>query len=316
MGFQSSRAEGYEIGNRRRLTAVLRLELLMIYFSIPIYLHLFSYFHAFSQKGDEKGIYRRQREVVQRRWYTAFIVTMIGAHITYLFYFLPFNIPLYIYWPCALCLGFWMHLFFFSMAFMLGNTIISFLIVSCITLPSIPLSLNSFQLSSAGRSFVALICRVKAFKQLITDRQIQVLFTLLSTALLSLIQWYSSDKVVVKQLELTLPHFPKLSKPLHVAMLSDLHGGAMVYEKEIAKVVDTTNSIEANFGVELDAVFIVGDLIDAPRKLIQDRMNPLKHLKSRLGTFVVSGNHEYYYGNYEEWQQLYQEFGVHVLENE
>uniref|UniRef100_A0A914YBJ7 Calcineurin-like phosphoesterase domain-containing protein n=1 Tax=Panagrolaimus superbus TaxID=310955 RepID=A0A914YBJ7_9BILA len=171
-------------------------------------------------------------------------------------------------------------------------------------------------LSSAGRSFVALLCRIKAFKKLISDRQTQVFFTLIITTFLSCIQWYSSDKVVVKELELYLPHFSTASKTLHIAMLSDLHGGAMVYQEQIAKVVDVVNGIESNFGVELDAVLIVGDLIDAPRELIEERMEPLRHLRSRLGTFAVSGNHEYYYGNYERWQQLYREYGINVMEND
>jgi predicted MPP superfamily phosphohydrolase len=294
--FQTS---GYEIGNRRRLISVLRLELLMIYFSIPIYLHLFSYFHNLSPNEKEQHLYRRRKELLQKRCYLLFMLVMFGAHITYFFYFLPFNVPYPIYWICALGLGLWMHLFFFSIAFMGGNTFISILI-----------------LSSTGRSFVALLCRISPFKKLISDRKSQVLFTLFATAFLSIIQWYSSDKVVVKQLELSLPHFPKTSKPLNIAMLSDLHAGAMVYQTEIAKVVDKVNEIEENFGVELDAVLIVGDLIDAPRELIEDRMEPLQHLRSRLGTFAVTGNHEYYYGNYEKWQQLYRDYGINVMEND
>jgi hypothetical protein len=295
----STNATGYQIGNRRRLISVLRLELLMIYLSIPIYLHLFSYFHNLSLIDKEQHIYRRRKDILQKRCYYVFLLVMIAAHSVYFFYFLPFNVPYIIYWPCALSLGIWMHLCFFSIFFMGGNTFVSILI-----------------LSSSGRSFIALLCRIKAFKKLISDRRTQVLFTLFVTTILSIIQWYGSDKVVVKQLDITLPHFPKTSKPLTFAVLSDLHGGAMVYREQVAKVVDLTNGIEEKYGVKLDAVLIVGDLIDAPRELIEDRIEPLRHLQSRLGTFVVSGNHEYYYGNYEEWQQLYREYGINVMENE
>uniref|UniRef100_A0AC34R1Q8 Calcineurin-like phosphoesterase domain-containing protein n=1 Tax=Panagrolaimus sp. JU765 TaxID=591449 RepID=A0AC34R1Q8_9BILA len=99
--------------------------------------------------------------------------------------------------------------------------------------------------------------------------------------------------------------------PLRVAMLTDLHGGAMVYRDQISNVVDLTNSIK-----NLDAIFIVGDAIDAPMNLIQERMEPLKYLKSKHGVFFVSGNHEFYYGNYDEWKQLFESYGINVMENE
>lgn len=108
-----------------------------------------------------------------------------------------------------------------------------------------------------------------------------------------------------------LSNFPKSGNPLRIAMLTDLHGGAMVYHDQISNVVDMTNSIK-----NLDAIFIVGDAIDAPKNLIQKRMEPLKYLKSKLGVFFVSGNHEFYYGNYDEWKELFESYGINVMENE
>lgn len=152
---------------------------------------------------------------------------------------------------------------------------------------------------------------------LITNRRVQVLTTVILTIFLSLIQWYGSDKVVIKNQELKLNNYPEGAAPMHFALITDLHGGAMVFREQIANVVDKTNSIEALYGKELDGIFIVGDAIDAPKDLIKDRMEPLKHLKSRLGTFFVSGNHEFYYGDYNEWKDLFiKEYGIRVLENE
>ena len=43
-------------------------------------------------------------------------------------------------------------------------------------------------------------------------------------------------------------------------------------------------------------LYSIGDIIDAPRSLIQSRVEPLRNLNSKYGTFFVTGNHEYYYG--------------------
>lgn len=85
---------------------------------------------------------------------------------------------------------------------------------------------------------------------------------------------------------------------------------ASVYREQIAKVVDATNALNP------DAVLIVGDAIDAPRSLIEERMEPLKYLQSKRGTYFTTGNHEYYYGNMREWMELFEkEYGIQVLEN-
>lgn len=106
------------------------------------------------------------------------------------------------------------------------------------------------------------------------------------TFFLSSLQWYSSDKVIVRPLSVKLKDFPTSPLPLRLAVLTDLHGGASVYREQIARVVDATNALEA------DAILIIGDAIDAPRALIEDRMEPLRHLRARIGTFFVTGNHE------------------------
>jgi len=78
----------------------------------------------------------------------------------------------------------------------------------------------------------------------------------------------------------------------------------------------------------LDAVFLIGffyflknfgkilgDIIDAPRDLIEERVESLRHLRSHFGTFYVTGNHEYYYGNVNEWFELFESYGIKILKN-
>uniref|UniRef100_A0A915MGK4 Calcineurin-like phosphoesterase domain-containing protein n=1 Tax=Meloidogyne javanica TaxID=6303 RepID=A0A915MGK4_MELJA len=97
---------------------------------------------------------------------------------------------------------------------------------------------------------------------------------------------------------------------LSVAVLTDLHAGAAVYAEQIAKAVESVNKIK-----DLDAVFLIGDIIDAPRDLIEERVESLRHLRSHFGTFYVTGNHEYYYGNVNEWFELFESYGIKILKN-
>uniref|UniRef100_A0A914EJN2 Calcineurin-like phosphoesterase domain-containing protein n=1 Tax=Acrobeloides nanus TaxID=290746 RepID=A0A914EJN2_9BILA len=90
----------------------------------------------------------------------------------------------------------------------------------------------------------------------------------------------------------------------------DLHGGGSVYKDQIAKVVDITNSLNP------DVILIVGDAVDAPRALIESRMDPLKCLHARIGTFFTTGNHEYYYGSALEWFDHFKNsYGITILDN-
>ena len=129
---QAKQVQGYEVGNRYRLVAVMRLELVMIYLSLLIYLHLFSYFHRSPVESQNVNKESRDVEGFRKKCFWIFMGVMIGAHVTYMFYFLPFDVPYIIYWPAALSLGLWMHLFFFTCLFMGGNTVVAALNVGFI----------------------------------------------------------------------------------------------------------------------------------------------------------------------------------------
>lgn len=76
---------------------------------------------------------------------------------------------------------------------------------------------------------------------------------------------------------------------LRIAMVSDIHLGHGTGRKFLEKVVNKINEQDA------DIVLIVGDTFDgAPDPVIRENMGvEFDRLKSRYGTWVVSGNHEY-----------------------
>jgi uncharacterized protein len=64
----------------------------------------------------------------------------------------------------------------------------------------------------------------------------------------------------------------------------------------------------------IDALVIVGDLIDSREEWMRDALRPLKHI--RVPTFYVTGNHEFYYDGVDAWLRLLNELGVHTLVND
>jgi predicted MPP superfamily phosphohydrolase len=93
----------------------------------------------------------------------------------------------------------------------------------------------------------------------------------------------------VKSIALTIPHLPPALHNLKIAQLSDLHIGPTIRKSYIEKVVQRTNATHP------DLIMVTGDLADAKAKSITQELAPLGNLMSRLGTYYVTGNHEYYW---------------------
>jgi predicted MPP superfamily phosphohydrolase len=73
--------------------------------------------------------------------------------------------------------------------------------------------------------------------------------------------------------------------------------------------VDRVNLLQA------DAVAITGDLLDGPVSELRPHVAPLAGLRSRHGSFFVTGNHEYYAGA-APWIAEVKRLGIRVLHNE
>ncbi|NGO69258.1 metallophosphoesterase [Streptomyces boncukensis] len=109
---------------------------------------------------------------------------------------------------------------------------------------------------------------------------------------------------------LTLP-LPKLGRAAHgyrIAVVSDIHLGPTLGRAHTRRIVNTIN------GTQPDLVAIVGDLVDGSVADLGPAAEPLRHLRSRHGSFFVTGNHEYI-GDAGEWIDHLRELGVHPLEN-
>jgi predicted MPP superfamily phosphohydrolase len=94
-----------------------------------------------------------------------------------------------------------------------------------------------------------------------------------------------------------------------IAQITDVHVGPTIKGDFVQRIVERVNSLEA------DMVAITGDLVDGPVRELAPHTAPLAGLKSRHGTYAVTGNHEYYSGA-PAWIAELRRLGAHVLVNE
>jgi predicted MPP superfamily phosphohydrolase len=113
----------------------------------------------------------------------------------------------------------------------------------------------------------------------------------------------------IKRVQIPLAKLARGSDGLRIALVSDIHLGPLTGVAHTRRVVDMVNGLDA------DIVAIVGDLVDGS---VEDRgpaAAPLADLRSRLGAFFVTGNHEYFSGH-EQWIEELPRLGLRLLRNE
>ncbi|MBF0208588.1 MAG: metallophosphoesterase [Oligoflexia bacterium] len=124
--------------------------------------------------------------------------------------------------------------------------------------------------------------------------------------------WQGSAPPQVKEVALTIPQFP--FKNFTIALISDLHLGATSKQAFLEDCVQKINLAHP------DLVVIAGDLLDQdPSDEYSDLLNkftPLKNLRSKYGTFMVLGNHEYYSYTEKTIGKILKPYNVRLLVNE
>lgn len=113
----------------------------------------------------------------------------------------------------------------------------------------------------------------------------------------------------VVHVKVPLPDLATDLQGLTIVQLSDVHVGATIRRAYVQRVVDRVNALRP------DLVAITGDLVDGTVVQLADQVAPLSQLRSRFGTFFVTGNHEYYSGA-PAWIAHLRQMGMQVLMNE
>ena len=100
----------------------------------------------------------------------------------------------------------------------------------------------------------------------------------------------------------------KISRPLRIVQITDLHVGNLTREKHIQKIVETINGLDA------DIIVSTGDLIDMSTDHSEAYLSKLAALHARLGKFSVYGNHETIVG-LKKSRRLTEHAGFTLLSN-
>jgi hypothetical protein len=113
----------------------------------------------------------------------------------------------------------------------------------------------------------------------------------------------------VVQVEVPIQGLPAALHGFTVAQISDIHVGPTIKGAYLSAIVQAVNRLGA------DMVAITGDLVDGSVQELAHHVAPLAALRSRHGTYFVTGNHEYYSGAHA-WIAELRRLGVSVLMNE
>lgn len=112
----------------------------------------------------------------------------------------------------------------------------------------------------------------------------------------------------VSEVVVRLPHLPRALEGFTLVQLSDVHVGSLIERRFMDELVARVNALRP------DLVAITGDLVDGLPRDLGHAVAALQHLRSRAGTFFVTGNHEYH-SNDLAWARALQGLGLQVLRN-
>ncbi|MES2537968.1 MAG: metallophosphoesterase [Pseudomonadota bacterium] len=112
----------------------------------------------------------------------------------------------------------------------------------------------------------------------------------------------------VVTVDVPVADLPAALHGFRIAQISDIHVGPTIRHEYVRSIVNAVNQLDA------DMVAITGDLVDGSVRELASHVAPLADLRSRHGTYFVTGNHEYYSGAHA-WISELQRLGVHVLLN-
>lgn len=113
----------------------------------------------------------------------------------------------------------------------------------------------------------------------------------------------------VVNVSVPLRYLPQDLQGFTIVQITDLHVGNTIRGSYVERIVQQVNALDA------DLIAITGDLVDGSVADLADHVAPLARLRSRHGTYFVTGNHDYYSGA-REWIAYLRRLGVHVLLND
>lgn len=112
----------------------------------------------------------------------------------------------------------------------------------------------------------------------------------------------------LREVNVTLDRLPRAFHGLRIVQLSDVHIGPTIGREFTEQLVARVNALKP------DVVVLTGDLVDGSVAHLAEDVAPFGRFESRFGTFLCTGNHEYYSG-VDPWCVHFESLGIRVLRN-
>lgn len=100
----------------------------------------------------------------------------------------------------------------------------------------------------------------------------------------------------------------KITKPVKLVMMSDLHLGYHNRREELRRWIDMINAEQP------DLVLIAGDIIDGSMRPLKEEKMHEEFQRLKAPIYACLGNHEYYSGE-PDAQHFYRNAGIHLLQD-
>lgn len=139
--------------------------------------------------------------------------------------------------------------------------------------------------------------------------QSAVVVLLLSLAI-TLIGFVNARRVAkVVRVRVPLDRLPQELDGFSIVQITDVHVGPTIKGRYLRGIVDKVNTLGA------DVIAITGDMVDGKVDKLSEDTASLADLTARHGSFVVTGNHEYYSGA-DDWIAEFRRLGLVPLQND
>ncbi|XP_041376694.1 transmembrane protein with metallophosphoesterase domain-like [Gigantopelta aegis] len=113
----------------------------------------------------------------------------------------------------------------------------------------------------------------------------------------------------IKTVPISVKGLPENLEGLTIVQLSDIHLGPTVGRHKMQQIVDLVNQLNA------DILVLTGDLVDGSVARLKQAAEPLINIQAKHGKYFISGNHEYYTGDVDNWFDYLRTLGFTVLHN-
>ena len=149
-----------------------------------------------------------------------------------------------------------------------------------------------------------------ATSQLVAFDRLTAIATIAIAVLATLIGLFNARRrAAIVDVDVPVANLPAELHGFSIAQISDVHVGPTIKYEYVAAIVDAVNGLDA------DVIAVTGDVVDGNVPQLAAHVAPLSRLRSRHGTYFVTGNHEFYSGA-QAWTREFERLGMRVLTNE